>query len=165
MVSPQEACSPRMVEQRCSVSIGNELLLASYSPVHIRFPSRTRATNRQVLHYQYITLPKNLQYAGFLALPRMNSPILLSHSSYFYYTTKKPPHHYTKPDSCVVAEAICPILRCYQVSPRSLRPIVLGHFDLNATVHPASCDYPHCLGQPLSCTSIISQKDLAEAKS
>lgn len=37
-----------------SVSIGNELLFPSNSPV-IRFPSRIRATNRQVLRFYYIT--------------------------------------------------------------------------------------------------------------
>ena len=41
-----------------SVSIGNELLFPSYYPV-IRFPSRARATNRQVLHHHYNILPDN----------------------------------------------------------------------------------------------------------
>ena len=74
----------------CSVSIGNELLLASYSPVHYAFPLVLgRLTVRcYIISITYHQKTCNVQASWSSRIYEIiSNSILLSHISYFYYTT------------------------------------------------------------------------------
>ena len=120
------------------MSIGDELFLASYSPV-IRFPSRARATNSQVLLEVFLFL--SVRYNLLAA-----SIITWSISTRLKTTALNPTENSRSSGGGG---------RGYTARTKVLS-------DMLSLAYPASCDSPHCLAQPLSCIPIIAQKTASQ---